>query len=295
MTPLSRPGRILMAVAAPLRSAPRAMSSRTLRLSLAVMALALAAAPLVAAKKAAKKKGARSPAAAGAWAKTHGLYARFDTTMGRFVCLLLEKQSPQTVDNFTGLAVGEKEWVDPKSGEYRKARFYDGLTFHRVVPDYVIQGGDPKGDSTGGPGFEFEDEVNGLKFDQPGRLAMANSGPDTNGSQFFITTGPQPQLDDRALSGGRRSHYTIFGQVVEGQDVVDAAAKVPAENERPKTPVVMTKVEILRVDEKGRLSGVGPKPEEKAPKPEAAPAPKKRAKKKSKGKAEETPKQDPPK
>lgn len=263
------------------------------RLALALAVAALAAAPSFAAKKAARKKGTRA-IAAGAWSKTPGLYARFDTTMGRFVCRLLEKESPLTVSNFVGLAIGEKEWVDPVSGDYRKARFYDGLTFHRVIPDYVIQGGDPKGDSSGGPGYEFEDEVNGLKFDRPGRLAMANSGPDTNGSQFFVTTGPQPQLDDREGPGGGRSHYTIFGEVVEGQEVVDSTAKVPAENERPKKPVVMTRVEILRVDEKGRLGAVGPK-EQKAPAPEAASTPAKRSKRKAKGKAGEAPKQDPPK
>jgi peptidyl-prolyl cis-trans isomerase A (cyclophilin A) len=169
-----------------------------------------------------------------------GLYAIFHTTMGAITCSLFEKEAPKTVDNFVGLAEGTKEWTDPKTQAKVKKRFYDGLIFHRVIPQFMIQGGDPEGTGRGGPGYRFEDEfASGLKFDQPGRLAMANAGPNTNGSQFFITTVPTPWLDNR---------HTIFGQVVEGQDVVGAIEAVKKDGrDKPLTPIVIEKLEIKKV------------------------------------------------
>lgn len=141
-----------------------------------------------------------------------------ETSMGRIVCKFYEKEAPKTVANFVELAQGDKEWMDPKTGEKVKKRFFNGLIFHRVIPDFMIQGGCPLGNGTGGPGYRFEDEISpDLHFDRAGILAMANSGPNTNGSQFFITTVPTPWLDGK---------HTIFGRVVKGQEVVDAISKV---------------------------------------------------------------------
>ena len=137
-----------------------------------------------------------------------GLYARFATTKGNIFVELLPEQAPLTVTNFVGLAEGKLDFAN------KKGHFYDGLTFHRVIADFMIQGGDPDGTGSGGPGYRFADETDGpLKFDGPGVLAMANAGPNTNGSQFFITHVPTPWLDGK---------HTIFGRVVQGQDVVDA-------------------------------------------------------------------------
>jgi peptidyl-prolyl cis-trans isomerase A (cyclophilin A) len=170
-----------------------------------------------------------------------GTYVVFETTVGKIVCRLFEKEAPQTVANFVGLTEGTREWTDQKTGEKMKRPFYSGLIFHRVIPDFMIQGGDPRGDGTGGPGYQFADEFSAsLKHDRPGRLSMANSGPGTNGSQFFITVKPTPWLDGL---------HTIFGEVVEGQDVVSKIVKVARSQDgrdRPLTPVVMNQVTILR-------------------------------------------------
>jgi peptidyl-prolyl cis-trans isomerase A (cyclophilin A) len=169
----------------------------------------------------------------------HGLYAIFETSMGKITCKLLEKEAPKTVENFVGLAEGTKEWTDLKTGQKVKRRFYDGLIFHRVIPQFMIQGGDPTGTGMGGPGYQFADEFNpNVKFDQPGRLAMANAGPNTNGSQFFITEVPTPHLDNR---------HTIFGQCIEGMDVVKRIATVPTgPMNKPAADVVIKKLTILR-------------------------------------------------
>jgi peptidyl-prolyl cis-trans isomerase A (cyclophilin A) len=145
-----------------------------------------------------------------------------------------------TVQNFVGLANGTKEFVDPKSRERTKRPYYDGQDFHRVIPKFMIQGGCPLGTGTGGPGYNFQDEFSkDLSFDKPGRLAMANAGPGTNGSQFFITVAPTDWLDN---------HHTIFGQVVKGMDVVDKIVNTPkGANDRPKTPMVMNSVKIVEV------------------------------------------------
>ena len=169
-----------------------------------------------------------------------GLYAIFHTSQGDITCILFEKEAPKTIDNFVGLANGTKEWTDPKTGKKVKKRFYDGLIFHRVISNFMIQGGDPEGTGRGGPGYRFEDEFNSdLKFDKPGRLAMANSGPNTNGSQFFITTVPTPWLNNK---------HTIFGQVIEGQDVTDKIEEVKkGMGDKPLEDVVIQKLEIKKI------------------------------------------------
>ncbi len=138
--------------------------------------------------------------------------ATFQTSLGEIVVKLLPEKAPKTVANFVGLAEGTREWKDPGSGQTVKRPLYDGTMFHRVIPDFMIQGGDPLGTGTGGPGYRFEDEIGpDNRFDKPGLLAMANAGPNTNGSQFFITEVPTPHLN--------RGH-TIFGEVVKGIELV---------------------------------------------------------------------------
>jgi peptidyl-prolyl cis-trans isomerase A (cyclophilin A) len=145
------------------------------------------------------------------------LFATFDTSMGKIVVKLFTKDAPKTVENFVGLATGEKEWTDPRNQQKSKDPLYDGTVFHRVIPEFMIQGGDPLGQGIGGPGYKFEDEFkSGRKFDKPGLLAMANSGPNTNGSQFFITEVPTPWLNNK---------HTIFGEVTSGGDLVPKIAR----------------------------------------------------------------------
>jgi len=169
-----------------------------------------------------------------------GTYAIFETSQGNIVCRLFDKEVPQTVANFVGLAEGTKEFTDPKTGKKVKQPFFDGLTFHRVIPDFMIQGGCPLGTGTGGPGFRFADEFHpSLKHSGPGKLSMANSGPNTNGSQFFITVAATPWLDKR---------HSIFGEVVEGQDIATKISELPRDaSDRPRTPVVLQHVRIERV------------------------------------------------
>ncbi len=172
--------------------------------------------------------------------RTPGTYAVFETTQGKIVIRLLEKEAPKTVANFVGLAEGTKEFRDAKGGQKVKRPFYDGLAFHRVIPNFMIQGGCPLGTGTGDPGYKFEDEFHSsLQHDKPGKLSMANSGPGTNGSQFFITVAATPWLDN---------HHSIFGEVVEGQDVADKISKAARDkNDRPQQAVVLQKVTIERV------------------------------------------------
>jgi peptidyl-prolyl cis-trans isomerase A (cyclophilin A) len=171
----------------------------------------------------------------------NGPFVVIDTSMGRITCQFYQKQAPLAVANFIGLAEGTKDWTDPatKKVQHRK-RYYDGTIFHRVIPRFMIQGGDPTGTGTGDPGFAFDDEFDpGLNFDRPGRLAMANSGPNTNGSQFFITEQAYDSLNQ---------HYTLFGQCDDSSVlVVKAIARVQRDgNDKPLTPVVLQKVMIVR-------------------------------------------------
>lgn len=189
-----------------------------------------------------------------------GPTAVIDTTMGRLTCKLYETQTPVTVANFIGLAEGTKDWTDPVTlKKVRATPFYDGTTFHRVIPGFMIQGGDRAGNGTGDPGYFFKDEFDpSLTFDEPGRLAMANSGPNTNGSQFFITEVPVEQLTGK---------HTIFGQCdAHSVLLVASIARVARNSEdKPLTPVVINKVTIVREGQ--------PMPPEPAPAPApAAPA-----------------------
>ena len=170
-----------------------------------------------------------------------GTYATFNTSEGTIVCRLFEKEAPKTVANFIDLAEGKREWTHPVSRKKSKDRLYDGTIFHRVIPDFMIQGGDPAGTGMGGPGYQFEDETKGSphKFDKPGKLAMANAGPETNGSQFFITTVPTLWLTGK---------HTIFGEVVEGQEIAEKITNVPkSAQDKPIKPVVLESVVIERV------------------------------------------------
>src|SRR3982750_1938865 len=183
-----------------------------------------------------------------------GLYAVVYTSMGNIVCRLFEKEDPKTVANFRGLATGTKAWTDPKTGRIKHTPLYTGTTFHRVIPDFMIQGGDPAGDGTGSPGYKFDNEIDpNHKFDRPGVLAMANSGPNTNGCQFFITVAPAEHLN---------GNYSVFGEVVTGQEVADAISKVPRNSaEKPDEPVKIAAIAIRTV--KAPVDSSGAKPPDK--------------------------------
>src|SRR5450432_4188991 len=160
-----------------------------------------------------------------------GTYAILNTSEGKITARLFEKEAPKTVANFIELAEGDKEWTHPIKGTKGKEKLYDGTVFHRVIPNFMIQGGDPRGDGRGGPGYRFEDETKGSphKFDVPGKLAMANSGPNTNGSQFFITVAPTSWLTGK---------HTIFGEVVEGQATVDKITSAQRDGQdRPRKEI----------------------------------------------------------
>ena len=166
-------------------------------------------------------------------------YAHFETSEGNFKIRLFDKEAPNTVANFTGLAEGSKEWRDPATGERRKAPFYDGVVFHRVINGFMIQGGDPLGQGTGGPGYNFADEFHPtLRHTKAGILSMANAGPNTNGSQFFITLAATPWLDNK---------HSVFGEVVDGMDVVQKIGSTQTGvNDRPVKPIAVESVTIER-------------------------------------------------
>jgi len=174
-------------------------------------------------------------------AREPGTYATLQTSEGTIVCRLFEKDAPKTVANFVDLAEGKRDWTHPVSRKKSTDRLYDGTIFHRVIPEFMIQGGDPAGNGMGGPGYQFEDETKGSphKFDKKGKLAMANAGPNTNGSQFFITVAPTTWLTGK---------HTIFGEVVEGQDIADKISNIArGAQDRPKKDVVLQSVTIERV------------------------------------------------
>jgi peptidyl-prolyl cis-trans isomerase A (cyclophilin A) len=195
------------------------------RVVMAICAIALAGG--IAAAQETKKAGGKP-------------YAKFETSEGNFTIELFEKDAPKTVANFIGLAEGTKEWTDPRTGEKVKKPYYNGLTFHRVIANFMIQGGDPLGTGTGGPGYKFADEFqSGRKLDKAGILAMANAGPNTNGGQFFITLAPTTWLNGK---------HTVFGEVTEGMDVVEkiGATKTTKPGDKPVKPIVVKSVKIER-------------------------------------------------
>ena len=174
-------------------------------------------------------------------ARQPGVYATFNTSEGTIVCRLFEDEAPVTVKNFIELAEGSREWTDPRSGKKSNSPLYDGTIFHRVIPDFMVQGGDPTGTGMGGPGYKFQDETKGSphKFDKPGKLAMANAGPNTNGSQFFITV---------AATHWLTGNHTIFGEVAEGQEIADKITAVARNRQdKPLKDVVLNSVKIERV------------------------------------------------
>jgi peptidyl-prolyl cis-trans isomerase A (cyclophilin A) len=167
------------------------------------------------------------------------LTANLRTTLGTIVIRLFPDKAPKTVANFVGLAEGTTEWTDPGTGQRVRTPLYNGTIFHRVIDGFMLQGGDPLGSGRGGPGYQFEDEFRpDLRFDRPYLLAMANAGPGTNGSQFFVTVVPTPHLNDK---------HTIFGEVIQGTEVVDAIAKTETDRrDRPVKDVVLESVTIER-------------------------------------------------
>ena len=169
------------------------------------------------------------------------LTATLQTNQGRVVIRLFPDHAPKTVRNFVELAEGGKEWTDPRTGRATTSKLYDGTIFHRVIPDFMIQGGDPLGNGTGGPGYKFGDEIHpDLRFDRPYLLAMANAGPGTNGSQFFITVAATPWLNGK---------HTIFGEVIEGADVVDAITRLKTgSQDRPAEDVIVESVTVDRAE-----------------------------------------------
>jgi peptidyl-prolyl cis-trans isomerase A (cyclophilin A) len=204
----------------------------------ALTGLAAAQSGATAPKSQATKPASAKPAATSTTAANQPVQAIFQTTLGDITCTLFPDKAPITVDNFIGLATGKKAWTNPASGvAMHNKPLYDGTVFHRVIPNFMIQGGDPLGNGSGGPGYSFRDEQSDLTFDVPGRLAMANSGPNTNGSQFFITEVPTPHLN---------GHYNIFGQC-DNIELVKQITRLATDprNDRPFNPPKITHVKII--------------------------------------------------
>lgn len=204
--------------------------------------LSVFASPWVLAKTEVKSE-AKSPtkpsADAAAPKKGKNMFAVFTTSQGTFKVKLFQDKAPKTVENFVGLAEGTKEWTDPKTKKKEKKPLYNGTVFHRVIKDFMIQGGDPLGNGTGGPGYTFADEFSpDLKHSKPGMLSMANAGPGTNGSQFFVTVAATPWLDNR---------HSIFGEVVEGMDIVTKISQAKTgPMDRPVEPITIKSITIER-------------------------------------------------
>ena len=167
------------------------------------------------------------------------VYAQFETTEGNFTIRLFDKEAPNTVANFVGLAEGTKEWTDPRTNQKVTQPYYDGIIFHRVIDGFMIQGGDPLGQGIGGPGYKFADEFHqSLRHSKPGILSMANAGPNTNGGQFFITLGPTPHLDNK---------HSVFGEIDSGMDIVRKIGGIATgPRDRPLKDVVIKSVKIER-------------------------------------------------
>ena len=167
------------------------------------------------------------------------VYADFTTSEGNFSVRLFDKETPHTVENFVGLAEGTKEWTDPRTNQRVRQPYYDGIIFHRIIDGFMIQGGDPLGRGTGGPGYDFADEFHpSLRHSKAGILSMANRGPNTNGGQFFLTLGPTPHLDNR---------HSVFGEVVDGMDIVRKIGSTrTGAQDRPIKDVVIQSVKIRR-------------------------------------------------
>ena len=168
-----------------------------------------------------------------------GVYAQFVTSEGAFTVRLFDQEAPKTVENFVGLAEGTKEWTDPRTNKKVSTPYYDGVIFHRVIKGFMVQSGDPLGQGIGGPGYKFKDEFHPtLRHNKAGILSMANSGPNTNGGQFFITLGPTPHLDDR---------HSVFGEVVEGMEVVAKIGSTPTKSQdRPVKDIAIQTITIER-------------------------------------------------
>jgi cyclophilin family peptidyl-prolyl cis-trans isomerase len=195
--------------------------------------------PAAPAATTAKPAAATAPAASAA-KYGPGIYAHITTNHGTMVARLFDKETPRTVENFVALAEGKKQWRNPRTKTMVRRPYYNNLTFHRIIPNFMIQGGDPEGSGFGGPGFTFADEFHPkLRHSKPGILSMANSGPNTNGGQFFITLVPTPHLDNK---------HSVFGELVEGTDTLMAIGSVPTgAGNKPVKPVIMKSVRIERV------------------------------------------------
>ena len=166
------------------------------------------------------------------------LYAHFTTSEGNFTARLFDAETPTTVANFVGLAEGSREWTDPRTGKKAKQAYYNGTIFHRVIADFMIQGGDPLGQGTGGPGYKFADEFHPkLRHSKPGILSMANSGPNTNGGQFFITLVPTPWLDNK---------HSVFREITAGMDIIEKIGRTATgkPGDRPLKPITIESVTI---------------------------------------------------
>jgi peptidyl-prolyl cis-trans isomerase A (cyclophilin A) len=238
------------------RAAGMKMRAMSIRHGLTLLLASLLPAAAFAAEDPAGGKFTIEEATAGLTGKG-ALSATIETSQGTFHCELFEKDAPNTVANFVGLARGLRPFADPATGEWVKRPFYDGLIFHRVIPKFMIQGGDPAGSGRGGPGYAIKDETNAPhKFDKAGVMAMANKGPDTAGSQFFITDGATPFLDDGVRPP---AHYQIFGQCKE-PDVVKKITALRGPGDRPTTEVKIVKV---TVDRGGAAGGKAAKPKKK--------------------------------
>jgi peptidyl-prolyl cis-trans isomerase A (cyclophilin A) len=228
----------------PGRAASAARAPALVALCVAITSMAIAA-PAKKAPAAPAKKAPTAPK------RPPGLYATLNTSAGAIVIKLYEKEAPKTVANFVGLASGTKEFTDPKTGKQAKRPYYNGIIFHRVVKGFMIQGGDPLGTGTGGPGYEFEDELPTTLDYTPGTVAMANAGPNTNGSQFFIMHGD--------YSNRLPKNYSIFGKVVQGTDVVNKIASAETTMggdgamSKPLSPVKIVTVRVERVGAGGKV------------------------------------------